>query len=480
MDNEREIDQQAPPVTDLVERSKMVFLREVINEFKRKQQQYDLPAEFAKTKRNRSILVPAVIVVLVAVFSVLLVGVTRYIQRSSRAIQIDIQDFADVNLRDILDEAQRLQNQLEAAERELEQVRQELATRIGQVERARDRNIGLLADQNLSVAERNSRAAALRAQADSEIASLNGEYEPLIAEIEARIAALEAQIAEYDSRQLEQARQQEERLNSERQVFELEIEGIRQQYEEQIARLTASYESEIAQLESHQQEFERTIRQRHAGEIAGLILRFNPQLGDEAVGPLLERPETESAARFGGLSPYSELLESEGLMGPTRYAALVDQYEGIEAILERLQQIPFENSVPAALEQLDQRSRDVASGFDEVRVGLEGVVVERNRTIDEQETQRAEFIYALDEFSQINGDIGYILDPRDPDRVIVYINRIHTVVDGSIGYVFRRDDEYIGTIRFFAGEDGRLIARVEETVEDMQVHAFDRVLIEAE
>ena len=167
-------------------------------------------------------------------------------------------------------------------------------------------------------------------------------------------------------------------------------------------------------------------------------------------------------------------------MGPTRYAALVDQYEGIEAILERLQQIPFENSVPAALEQLDRRARDVAAGFDEVRIGLEGVVVERNRTIDEQETQIAEFIYALDEFSQINGDIGYILDPRDPDRVTVYINRIHTVVDGSIGYVFRRDDEYIGTIRFFAGEDGRLIARVEETVEDMQVHAFDRVLIEAE
>ena len=49
-------------VTDLVEQSKLAFLREALEDFKREQAQYDLGREFANSRKNRSMLVPGVII----------------------------------------------------------------------------------------------------------------------------------------------------------------------------------------------------------------------------------------------------------------------------------------------------------------------------------------------------------------------------------------------------------------------------------
>jgi phage host-nuclease inhibitor protein Gam len=472
--------------TELVERSKQVFLREIVNEFRRKQQQYDVGVEFAKTRRNRSLLVPLTIIGLIAIFSVVVIGVTRYIQSASRSIQVNIQDFADVNLRDVLDEASRLQTQLAAARRELEQVRTTLENGVSQVERNRDRAIQLLQEEELSAAARNTRTQQLESQAQSEIASLNAEYLPRIEELDARIADLQDQIAQYDSRQLEQAREQEQILDNQRQLHELEINQIREEYEAEIAEITDNYEREISELETYQRDFEATVRQRHANEIARLIRLYNPRLEGEATGELLNAPETEAAAAFGGVGSYSPMLSREGIVSRGRYEELASQYAAIGTILGRLREVPYENSVPEALTQIDRRTRDLIAGYESIREGLEETVLDRdsiiaarNTTIAEQEGQIQEFLFALDELARVNGDTGYILDPRDPEEVVVYVSRIRSVEVGSIGYVFRRDDEFVGTIRFVL-RDGRVGAELVDTVEDMHMRAFDKVLIDVQ
>lgn len=476
--------------TQLVEMSKMVFLREIINEFQRKQQQYDLGSEFSKTKRNRSVIVPAVILGLVVVFTGVVIGVTRYIQAQSRAIQVDIQDFADVNLRDILDEAQRLQNQLDVVRRELATV---IATRdqqISQVERQRDRDVGLLADQALSAAQRTQREADFRAVADQRIAAINEEFQPQVEELEARIAELEAAIAQYDSRQLDQAREQEQVLNNQQRVFELQIEEVRTTYETEIERLTGNYENEIERLENFQQEFERTIRQRHANElaalraqhaaeVASLTSRYNPNLEDEPVGALLDAGETPLARSFSRPAPYQPTLGSEGAISAADYRNLVAGYQEFADILARMREVPYINSVPDALEQLDQRSRDLIAQYQSIWQTLGASVVDRNATIATQSQEIEQFLFALGEYANFNGDIGYILDPRDPQAIVVYINNVRSVDVGALGYVFRRDDEFVGTIRFVR-EGERMIARVVDGIAGMELQAFDRVLIEVE
>ncbi|MEX2444606.1 MAG: hypothetical protein WD492_13445 [Alkalispirochaeta sp.] len=479
--------------TDLVERSKQVFLREIVNEFRRKQQQYDVGVEFAKTRRNRSIMVPLVIVGLIVVFSVVVIAVTQYIQRSSRAIEVDIQDFADVNLRDILDEAERLQNELESARRELDQVRGDLENRIGQIERARDRNIQLAREQELSQAQLNNRIAQFEDEAEAGIAALNQEYQPRIEEIQERITDLQERIAEYDSRQLEQAREQQEVLDNQNRVHELEMQELREEYEAEIESLTQSYEREISELEQYQAEFEQSIRQRHANEIARLVRLYNPTFGDEPVAKLLGVPETDAAAGFASVGPYSSLLSQERVISRGAFTKLEEQYAHVQELIGRLQQVPYENSVPGALTQIEWRIRDLLAQYEAIREGLEETVISRDEVIDDREatiadreetiSQRdsriAEFFFALDQFARVNGDTGYILDPRDEDNIVVYINRIRNVSIGSIGYVFRRDDEFVGTVRF-EDRNGRVTARLVDTAEDMQLRAFDKVLIDVQ
>ncbi|MFW5693545.1 MAG: hypothetical protein ACOCYB_00145 [Alkalispirochaeta sp.] len=470
----------------LVERSKQVFLREIVNEFRRKQQQYDVGVEFAKTRRNRSILVPAVILALIVIFSVVVVAVTQYIQRSSRSIQVDIQDFADVNLRDILDEAERLQNELESAQRELRQVEDEFDNRVGQVERARDRDIQLAQEQELSEAQLNDQIAGIENEAEAEIEALNEEYQPRIEELQARIADLEERVAEYDSRQLEQAQEQQELLDNQNELHELEMQELRDEYEQEIESLTQSYEREISELEQYQEEFEESIRQRHANEIARLERRYNPIFDDETVEQLLGTPESEAAAGFASVGPYDSLLSQEGIISRSDFGGLEDQYSNIQQLIGRLQEVPYENSVPEALTQIDRRTRDLLAQYNDIRerlqdtvIGRDEVIEERDETIDRQDSRISEFLFALDQFARVNGDTGYIIDPRDEENIVVYINRIRNVSIGSIGYVFRRDDEFVGTVRF-EDRDGRITAQLVDTAEDMQLRAFDKVLIDVQ
>ncbi|TVR71569.1 MAG: hypothetical protein EA427_04375 [Spirochaetaceae bacterium] len=500
MDNDRKVNPSEPGSersTDIVERSKMVFLREIVNEFKRRQQQYDLETEFAKTKRNRSVVIPLAVVGLILIFGVVVAGVTRYIQSSSLAITVDIDDFADVNLRDILDEAQRLQNQLEVAQRELRDLQEQRDVQIRQFERARDREIGLLAESPLGSAARTAREQELRNEAEQQIAAVRVETEPAIQELQERIADLQDRIAQYDSRQLEQAREQEEILNNQQRLFELEMAEVRDRYERQIERLTSDYEREISELEQFQAEFERTIRMRHseelarlrarhADEIAALTLSFNPRMDGEALQPLLDAAPPAGITAFTGPGPFRPVLQEEGAASPGDYRAVQRQYEDFLLLLDRMRAIPFQNSVPPLLEQLDFRARDLVRQYDRIWRALgdsvqerDGIIARRDETIENQQLAIDRYNFSLNELSRFQGDTGYVIDPRDPEAVVVYVNPILTVVPGMVGYVFRRDDEFVGTIRFTGGAGG-FTARVEETVEELEIRAFDKVLIEVQ
>jgi hypothetical protein len=51
MGDERKIEKSSENIQDLVEQSKLVFLRELATEFQERQAQYNLEEEFAKTKK---------------------------------------------------------------------------------------------------------------------------------------------------------------------------------------------------------------------------------------------------------------------------------------------------------------------------------------------------------------------------------------------------------------------------------------------
>ena len=173
MDNEREVNQNQPQDSGeedgnaLVERSKMLFLQEVLEQAGQEAAQYDVHAEFAKTKRNRSLIVPGVILLLVAVFGVGMYFTTQEIQSSTQDVQVTLGDMEDVDLMEVLDTAQRLENQIAGVQDRVNSLENERDEQIEEIRGDLERDIRLIRERtNLSEGDRNTRIANARNEAE--------------------------------------------------------------------------------------------------------------------------------------------------------------------------------------------------------------------------------------------------------------------------------------------------------------------------
>ncbi|MFW5812055.1 MAG: hypothetical protein ACOCWS_03640, partial [Alkalispirochaetaceae bacterium] len=140
----------------------------------------------------------------------------------------------------------------------------------------------------------------------------------------------------------------------------------------------------------------------------------------------------------------------------------------------------------AAQTEMAFRNLEIISRYEEIWRSLARSVISRDAIIDAREETISgleanidEFLFALDSLTRQNRENGYILDPRETSDVVVYIDRIRDVADGSRGFVFREDDEYIGTIEFSITEED-IIASVIEVAEGEELQPFDKVLIQVQ
>ena len=466
MDNEREISQ-------LVEQSKLVFLREVIEDFKKKEAQYDLGREFAKTKKNRTPLVPLVISALAVAFIAMAGALTWWIQQETENIQIDIQAFSDVNLREVLDGALRLETEMEQARARLEELVAERERQVSQRRSETVRQIELLRSRDLGNAEEERQIAELRRQEEIDIERINAEFDVLISEVQEEIADIQERIDQYDARQLEQAREQEEVLNDQQQLHELELQQQREQYEERIANLRRDYEQRIRELEEFQAEFEQNLRATHAREVANLIARYNPDMSDEDIYDLIV---ADLPSGTPGTVPFRGVLASEGILSQQRYTALGEDQQELAALIDRLREVPYQNSVPDTLAQIDSRMTALIDAYEVLWQNLAGSVEAKNRSIGNLNAHLARYVFAFDEFATINRETGYIIDPRNRNSMLVFVDPLRQVQIGDIGYVFRQDDELIATIQF-TSTGPQASARLVELAGDLVVEPLDKVLV---
>lgn len=492
MDNERE-------VKHLVEKSKMLFLQEIIEDFRRRQSQYDLGTEFAKTKKNRTILVPTVVGVLVLFFALSAVAITWYIEELTSDITVSIDEFADVNLRELLDSARRLEADMESAQRQRVEIIRRRDREIDQIEAQAQRDIDLLSARGMSAQQRSQQASQIRSTAESRTEEIQAEYATEIDELDLEIEALTTQMAQYDARQVEQARESEAQLDSQRQVFELELEAQADEYEQRIEQLTVEHEQQVAELENYATNLEEGLRATHQREINSLILRYNPRFEEGEVSELLSQQPPERS--LGDVTPaaYSRLLADEEIVSEADFAELENSLGELQTLIGALQNVPYRNGVPGVLTGIESRTAALIERYEVLRSGLASAVATRDAQIAEHDqelaAERAEFrgalaeqrrrlgeeterfLYALEALTSDNRENGYIVDARDSEEVYVFMDRLHEFEVGGQGYVFRRDDELLAVIEF-TGAGSPAQARIVESYEDSGLRPFDRVLLQ--
>ncbi len=486
MDDERKIVvrgegslEPAGEPADPVEKSKREFLREVAGELQREQVYYDVGREFAGTRRNRTFLVPAVVLGLLIVLTAGSLVITIAIQRRIDSIRVDIRDFEDVNLREVLDQVKNLETDMQTALRDKEALAGERESRRQAIRADAQHRIDLLVNDDLSESERAERLQEIRAREAREIRAADGGYAPKLAAIDTRLREIQSRREQYDAREMEQAKEREQILNNQRLLFEHQGDEQKRFYEERIARLTADYQAQLRDLRVFHESFVAGLRRKQEQETRNLIARYNPTFADPALKALLEAPIDRALLAGPALADYRPLLGEEGVISPAAYQSIRRKLVEYQAVVGALQKTPYLNSVPAALAQLEARNLGLLRELEAIWGGLAGVLAAREATIARQAARIEELGYAMESLVKANGENGYILDPRDPADIAVYVDRVRDVSPGMLGFVFRRDDLSIGVIRFTAvGERVRAsLVRLEGAE---PIRPFDKVLIQAQ
>ncbi len=470
---ERNMDDEKQ-VRDISESAKEVFLQEANRIRAEKPKLYELEEEFARTKANRSFRTAFFILCFVIVAAGVTVLLTFLVQSQSRRVSVDITDFQDINLKDLLNSAANNENDLDKAKRSLADAQQELATKSEALSSDIAGQIAVLNAQDVSAPSVAAAVKKLQAQESDGLEALRAQYAPVLEARQADVAAAQKKVDSSNKTQIDAARKQEEVINNQQRLNDIELAQTKSYYETKLKELSDAHQQEIAALKENQARVVRAMDDAKKREIAALVLMYNPVFTTDALKALLSAPIDPSIS-----STFSEMasqLVTDGYSTTNALASMRDALQGRAALYARIKSIPYQNSVPSALAHLDYFDRSLIHSYEDIsgrllqQIHADTAQIARLSSIVGQD--QAAFQY----YARQIRENGFLVDVRDSQRIVPFVSSSSPVADGDQGLVFRADDEYIGTILFSVTAVG-ISAREVMVAPGKQFQPFDKFLI---
>lgn len=471
---------------------------------------YNLEYEYAKTKKNKSW--GLVISVLVAILLVWLIVffISREITAQTRNVSVGIEAFDDLNLKNVLDKYTKLENSLNSALAEKMQLENLYKSKYDFLASALENNTYAINSLTINEAEKKRRIAALQSAFEAETAALRVSNAEKIAAINITITDLNEQMTAFDSRRLEEAQKSEAALDSARQVYDIEKKQIVEQYEATIAQL----HTQLAQLQTETAASQRKNLDELTKNFNADLKALDPVVTDEKGSSILQ------AVNEYGVMPlpdYSAIMAD--LSGEPAVTSVLDamqaDYEHLNYAADIVLSLPQKNSIPQyidamrsisfknaerlelllkmSLQYIKNAEHDAEQAktmlmqkeqaFDESEKKLlqvQSLLIEVKASIASIQKREAYFDYSFKSLLERNGDAGYIVDGRDVNAVAVYIDPLYASgFDGKKAYVFRKSDEYIGTI-LLKKNDIMTYGVVEKIEDGKTIESFDRIVFDLE
>jgi len=208
-----------------------------------------------------------------------------------------------------------------------------------------------------------------------------------------------------------------------------------------------------------------------------IVRRYNPVLDQGDLQVILSRGVDRSLFGADASAPYRDLLEREGIASREQYERLRNRASELDTLTGRLLEVPYTNSVPPALERIREAGQTLAREYGRIWSALADRIQARDERISALEGQVDQFALAMDQLARDTREGGYILDPRDPQAILIYVSRLHAPQVGDTVYVFRREDELLATLRITAVGDTVRASLVEQAAPGKPIAAFDRILL---
>lgn len=434
------------------------FLPEEISDIDGKTEVYSLEQEFAKTKKNKNWKLYLFIVGFVAI----VVGgawlFTKYLEWKSRDVPVSIKEFDDLRLKEVIESARKRGTNIDVMRINLQMLEIEMMKDVLLARKSfREKETEIVA-QNISDEEMDERIALLRRDEEQKVKAIQADYRRRIAIQRAAIDTLEA-----------------ERAKEEEQVRKQQGEGLTNAERLQALNIKAIKEKQQSGLE--------TIRKYYDQYVQFVTMTYNPKFTGGGVKTVMDSAGSDLLSRPSFLKEYNAYLGESGYPSED-FQRLRKKIADFGFLMKRLSRIPFQNSVPPALSALDGLAGSITKEYESLWASLvealkkkDAIIKEKDATIARKVQQNAQLMYPYEFMSQYKKEQGYIADPRNPEKILVYVSKAVTVTDGMTATVMSGERK-IGTVRFFRDEDGMVWAKLVSLEKRRQLEPTHRLVFE--
>lgn len=434
---------------------------------------YDLEKEFSRTRKNRSYRVIWVTLATIAALVLAAFAATTIIRNQTDAMPVDVKPFDDLNLGDLLDTAKKSEADLEQAKLDLSRLQAAERTDLRAIDHDLAATLESIAARRYPKAEEKRRIAQATAQAEAQKKTVRSGYAGRIADATARVASIQDTIDGFDKRFSDQARKQQEVLDSQTRLFDLEKQA-----------LIATYSGKIDDLETALDREQKNSKRQRDGLAASYTERWNPVFDDAATASLLSGFALKDETRGPTIASLPQTVFDAGVLGSKDAAGIDSSYGNLLLLSGKLRGISYVNSVPPALDRIEYEARLQYGAF---RGALErsGSAIAEQKSKTEAAEAKAAFAeaaleryrWAAARYLQETKQDGCLVDCRSTDQMTIALGASAKVADGSQANIMRPGvKDPVARIAFFV-KNGQTYAKVVSLAAGESLKPFDTFMI---
>ncbi|MGL4370810.1 MAG: hypothetical protein ACRCUT_14225 [Spirochaetota bacterium] len=448
MGNDKQI--KVKETGSILEQAKAAFLPQMFKDPEAKPHQYDLENEYERSKKNKPYFLYVFVAAFIALILISSIIIIVVIQNKSRKIELNIRDFEDVKIKELIDSSKKSETEIDQLRRDLTEIDNNYNDKIDRIGQEFDRLSVSLSMSEISDGERAAKLKAAEAERDAKLKKAGDGYNADRKVKTSQIAAKQRRINEGGSAAVSAKKSYGNIFGGENRLFKMQIDKVSNEYEDRLRK-----------------DKEQTRKDKE-----DLVLLYNPVFKEKFVLEVLQKPAPAAQSRSDYFAGIADDLALEKAITGDQLKKLNDDMKGELAITGRLRQIPYRNSVQRAVVQSDSLTKSIFNTYDMILQKLAVSMRGKNLSLKY-------YNYALDYMTKSQQENGYILDARDSAAIGVYYNKVHKVRSGDLAFVFRSDDDYIATIRFIS-YNGIIVGELVEKAPGRDIRPFDKIMFKME
>jgi len=431
-------------IKSLIEKSKAQFLPESFFDPETRDSMYSLDEEYTKSGKNISLVSYLTVFIFSAVVAISAFLFTAKLQKEGKELKIDISSFEDTKLVDVITETKKLQTALDKNRRDLLDLNMDFEMELDKI----DQDYITLKDsyiaKDIPEDERDIKLKEIAAIRDAGIEKTKIKYQSKIAKVNNDIKKIEQEIKanndKLGSSSLKAILGSSDQLNS------IEMQRFREFYEYKINKVTERFKKERQDL----------------------VFSYNPIFTDSETKMMIYSLVKNDKLPLTLLDGIEDNLVKENAASKQTIAKIRENVRRDVHLLDKLQEVPYTNSIPRTLMHNKQATVTAIKNYD-------GIVLSLVKTIDSKNEKMESFVYSYDYLLKKETENGLILDPRNKKKMGLYLQKTIPVNDGDSAFIFR-NDQYVGALKFSKTKNG-IYGVLTEVAAGEIILPFDKIMI---